>query len=708
MSETKTETKSESSSEKSNSKTETKKRSFVEEVFLPKYYHLLAARANTFLKMFKYLESLERKDAEDKSEGGYLVIETGCTRIQGNWAGDGQSTILFDAFVNFYGGEVISVDISEHHCELARKLVSSKTKVVCSDSIKFLSEYSGRSPDLLYLDSFDIIWENPIPSSLHHLKELFAMKRKLEVGTLVAVDDNKDGKGKGKGVSEFLEKLGFKRYFDEYQIGWVIHKPIPYVFNLCSWNQDYGLWQDAEIFKEVFNPKPKDSETGLGIQERGVFFNITVGKPLGPFELADVNVWTQDFFPQCFDHGNKNILIPNVEYFFESWTEYLPYFDKVLYKAKCGFDFLWNGPNASFLGWESMDRHFSSPTACCPPVLVRDYHSFLHIAGNSSAKQTGVILETWRRHPELPGLIVVYCGARQHGVDTSRLPKNVTLIEHKLPREEITRLMNTHALHLCPSKVEGFGHYINEARSAEAVIVTTDAPPMNEFVNQKEGMGFVVKVSRKGKFQRVDTFEISPEDLYIQLRAVLNLTIEEKKAMGSRARGKYLDDKKKFRETMEKVRVELLSQLDPGWTLRPPLRLEIQKYEEVREHRFHGRNRQAYDLLKSLDLSKIKSDFVRNFGYYDELSINCFYVARNTQGSKGQEIATEGLAAYESIWKLNATSEEGKRNLRAELGRLKSNSGCFDISKFSEDTKRLVASLRSEFGTELDGFISRF
>ena len=49
----------------------------------------LAKREVSFRKIFEYL---------DQIEGPLTIIETGCMRELGNWAGDGQSTSLWDKY----------------------------------------------------------------------------------------------------------------------------------------------------------------------------------------------------------------------------------------------------------------------------------------------------------------------------------------------------------------------------------------------------------------------------------------------------------------------------------------------------------------------------------------------------------------------------------------------------------------------------------
>jgi hypothetical protein len=199
----------------------------------------LALREKTFRKIFQYLDSLE---------GPVRIVETGCTRLKGNWAGDGQSTVIFDKYINLRDSEstCVTVDINEISVQACRELVSPRTKVFKEDSVKFLSnlvkEYVGKNHTIsfLYLDSYDIDMNYWQPSAIHHLKELTIAIRVLNSKSLVVVDDcpatadfipNKDNTlkfvtrpkvgGKGRLVAEFADAVGAKCLFSQYQAGWI-------------------------------------------------------------------------------------------------------------------------------------------------------------------------------------------------------------------------------------------------------------------------------------------------------------------------------------------------------------------------------------------------------------------------------------------------------------------------------------------------------
>ena len=89
------------------------------------------------------------------------------------------------------------------------------------DSVEFLYKYKPTEDiDLLYLDSYDLDWNNPIPSALHHMKELCAIISKLKKGCIILIDDNNNNIGKGQFVSNFLDNIGAKQLFSEYQIAY--------------------------------------------------------------------------------------------------------------------------------------------------------------------------------------------------------------------------------------------------------------------------------------------------------------------------------------------------------------------------------------------------------------------------------------------------------------------------------------------------------
>jgi hypothetical protein len=172
---------------------------------------LLGKRADGFQCMWDTLKAM-KKDS-------YLIVETGTTRIPDNWEGDGQSTRIWDMFVNESNGKVFTVDICPYACGVAKSFVGDKVTVVCEDSVQFLHTFPQKGEiDLLYLDSYDIDFKNPHNSSFHHMKELTTIFSSLSPSCIIAVDDNIPHAGKGKYVKEFLESVGYKCIYDGYQI----------------------------------------------------------------------------------------------------------------------------------------------------------------------------------------------------------------------------------------------------------------------------------------------------------------------------------------------------------------------------------------------------------------------------------------------------------------------------------------------------------
>lgn len=198
----------------------------------------LGIREKTFRKIFEHLDSIE---------GPLTIIETGCVRLENNWAGDGQSTVLLDKYINYRDKESIcyTVDINPASISECKKLVSQRVQVTTDDSVHYLSLLSKKLQkenkfiNFAYLDSFDVDMTYWYPSAIHHLKELLALSKCINEKTLVVVDDcplngnfvHGEGSqlltvgspsvgGKGRLVAEFAAAAGAKVEFTGYQAGW--------------------------------------------------------------------------------------------------------------------------------------------------------------------------------------------------------------------------------------------------------------------------------------------------------------------------------------------------------------------------------------------------------------------------------------------------------------------------------------------------------
>jgi len=148
------------------------------------------------------------------------ILETGTLRQSGNWAGDGQSTKIWDWVVRHTHGRAVSVDSSKEACAMARK-ECSRVWVMCEDSVSYLRNMGGIKLDLLYLDSYDYSPGQELNACMHQVAELSSIWERLPSGCLIASDDSHSpDAGKPVLTRRLLHMLGVEPLLDSYIVIW--------------------------------------------------------------------------------------------------------------------------------------------------------------------------------------------------------------------------------------------------------------------------------------------------------------------------------------------------------------------------------------------------------------------------------------------------------------------------------------------------------
>ena len=237
--------------------------------------------------------------------------------------------------------------------------------------------------------------------------------------------------------------------------------------------------------------------------------------------------------------ASRTVLIPNQERFPRRLRHTLRrHVDHVFCKSRHAHEiFSEIHESVHQIGFTSEDRSIAS--------VLPDYRQFLHLAGGSSLKGTEEVLAVWADHPEWPTLTLLW---HRPGSAPAVLPENVRLIDWYLPDGELRRLQNACGIHLCPSRSEGWGHYIVEALSCGAVTVTTDGPPMNELVTS--GRGVLVPWVRSEPRKMGTNFYVDGRGLEEAVDGILSKSQEELGSLGRSARRWYEENDARFRSTI--------------------------------------------------------------------------------------------------------------------------------------------------------------
>ncbi len=315
---------------------------------------------------------------------------------------------------------------------------------------------------------------------------------------------------------------------------------MPPHLNIISRINGVGLDRDVSIIREIA------SKAGYQItisHSRGI---SPLHRWLPQKKRFTANLFLERVFPRWLGTAEKNILIPNQERFPQRHIKHLRPLDAIFCKSQHALEiFSKLHPSCHLTGFSSEDLFH--------PHATREEKTFLHLAGKSTLKGTEDLLQIWENHPEWPPLTLVQTKANA----PQSVPANVTLLSDYLSNEKIIELYNTHPIHLCPSRSEGWGHYIVEAMSCGALVITTDAPPMNELVTAERGL--LISTNKREARHLGTNFYVDPTQLEKSIQRVIDSPVDQWQAQRTAARSWVLQNQPRFEKLLTSTLSQVLS-----------------------------------------------------------------------------------------------------------------------------------------------------
>lgn len=299
------------------------------------------------------------------------------------------------------------------------------------------------------------------------------------------------------------------------------------IFNIFSRNNGAGLEVDRQIMAEMLE------SLGHHVNYLEILDSKAQGIP------ADINIHFEHLTPSHFHTATINWFIPN--------PEWIKYAEDVLSKVDCilcrtkEVERIFNKlkKKTAYIGFTSVD--------CYDPLIKKDFSKFLHLAGKSGQKGTGVIFDLWKMHPDLPHLTVLKRPAKELKLFSL---SNLLWIDNRIELSDRKNLQNSCGIHLAPSQTEGFGHSISEAMSTGAVVITTNAPPMNEFIVDSKCL---IPYSRVSLQELATKYHVDVADLQKVIKKITKMPKEELEKIGKKNRLNYLKRKEEFKARLTQL-----------------------------------------------------------------------------------------------------------------------------------------------------------
>lgn len=261
----------------------------------------------------------------------------------------------------------------------------------------------------------------------------------------------------------------------------------------------------------------------------------------GPQIFGDVNIFVQQIDTRYLNSSRLNWFIPNPEWYLDDMA-LLKSMDLILCRTK-EVERIFSDLKIPtyYLSFRSEDHLMEN---------VKKKRRYLHVAGSSSQKGTRAIKYAWAAQSKFPYLTILRHNSKYKDL------KNLKIIKTYIDHDELVKLQNQAMIHLCFSETEGFGHSIMEAMSARAVVVTTDAPPMNEFILDKR---FVVPFSSSASQKLATNYYVESADIENCIKSIQKISKQELREIGNLNRQRYLEICDTFNANLKKLIEKTLS-----------------------------------------------------------------------------------------------------------------------------------------------------
>lgn len=316
--------------------------------------------------------------------------------------------------------------------------------------------------------------------------------------------------------------------------------------NIIAWSNGFGLTRhinllgdalrrggfDVTVTAVQFGSKDRKHQERLYRKRE---FKRKLLRWLGRGDAAefDANIMIEHVRPIFLSMARVNLFAPHPEWCLPIDAALLKFTDGTLcmtHHAEPIFAGL--GCDTKYIGFTSEDRH--------DPAVPRE-RTFFHLAGGSINKGTDLLLEVWRRHPEWPMLRVLQSPKNaKEGPPAANIDHRIGYIDDA----ELRQMQNASRFHICSSETEGYGHYLVEAMGVGAVVLATDAPPMNEMITPDRGIR--IDYERTGTQNLATTFYVSEQSIEAAVERALALGDADVAAMGAAARQWFVDNDQAF------------------------------------------------------------------------------------------------------------------------------------------------------------------